>query len=118
MKWSRNSLERQCALAARLGCDGIEIAPFTLGEEPHLLPAAQRTVLRRAAADAGIAIISLTSSTARARGLVLSRIRSRGAVSYGNASARRGHDPAGLSARAGTAVCTSAGSERPTAYIR
>jgi sugar phosphate isomerase/epimerase len=75
MKWSRNSLERQCALAARLGYDGIEIAPFMLGEEPHLLPAAQRTVLRRAAADAGIAIISLTSSTARARGLVLSRIR-------------------------------------------
>ncbi|MBI5911338.1 MAG: sugar phosphate isomerase/epimerase [Betaproteobacteria bacterium] len=51
--------ERQCALAALFGYDGIEIAPFTLGEEPHLLPAAQRAVLRRAAANAGIAITSL-----------------------------------------------------------
>jgi sugar phosphate isomerase/epimerase len=49
----------QCALAAALGYDGIELAPFTLGEELHRLPSSDITALRRAAADAGIAITSL-----------------------------------------------------------
>lgn len=50
----------QCALAATLGYDGLEVAPFTLDREaPHLLPASRRMALRRAAAEAGIAITSL-----------------------------------------------------------
>jgi sugar phosphate isomerase/epimerase len=50
----------QCAFARAVGYDGLEIAPFTLGgAEPHLLPAARRAELRRAAADAGIAITGL-----------------------------------------------------------
>jgi len=50
----------QCALAAGLGYDGLEVAPFTLdAEAPHLLPASRRVELRRAANDAGIAITSL-----------------------------------------------------------
>ncbi|MBI4274380.1 MAG: sugar phosphate isomerase/epimerase [Rhizobiales bacterium] len=53
------SFERQCELAARLGYDGIELAPFTLGELPHNLPAARRATLRQAAANAGIAITGL-----------------------------------------------------------
>ncbi len=52
--------ERQCALAAELGYDGMEVAPFTLDREaPHLLPAAKRGEARRAAADAGLPIVSL-----------------------------------------------------------
>jgi sugar phosphate isomerase/epimerase len=50
---------RQCELAAQLGYDGLEIAPFTLGAEPHLLPASVRAEARRAAADAGLAISGL-----------------------------------------------------------
>jgi sugar phosphate isomerase/epimerase len=53
------SFEQQCAFAAQWGYDGIELAPFTLGQEPHLLPAAKRTQLRRVASDAGIAITSM-----------------------------------------------------------
>ncbi|WP_439576790.1 sugar phosphate isomerase/epimerase family protein [Elioraea sp.] len=49
----------QCDLAAALGYGGIELAPFTLGDEPHRLSAAAIAVLRRAASEAGIAITSL-----------------------------------------------------------
>ncbi len=52
--------ERQCELAAACGYDGLEVAPFTLdAEAPQLLPADRRAALRRAAADAGIAITGL-----------------------------------------------------------
>ena len=54
------SFERQCAMAAALGYDGMEVAPFTLDREaPHLLPAARRAEVRRAAAAAGLPIASL-----------------------------------------------------------
>ena len=52
-------IERQFAFARKIGYDGLEIAPFTLGEEPHLLPAAQRMQIRSAARDAGMAITGL-----------------------------------------------------------
>ena len=51
--------ERQCELAAAMGYDGLELAPLTVGEEPHLLPSQGRTALRRAASDAGIVITGL-----------------------------------------------------------
>lgn len=51
--------ERQCGFAAAVGYDGLEVAPFTLSAEPHLLSAAARDAMRRAAAEAGIAITGL-----------------------------------------------------------
>jgi len=50
---------RQCELAAALGYDGLEIAPYTLSDDPTRLTAAQIVELRRAASDAGIAITGL-----------------------------------------------------------
>ena len=49
----------QCELAAALGYAGLEVAPFTLADEPHRLSANQRQALRRAAVDAGIRISGL-----------------------------------------------------------
>jgi len=49
----------QCDLAAALGYDGIELAPFTLGAEPHRLGAKERRVVRQATVDAGLAITGL-----------------------------------------------------------
>jgi D-psicose/D-tagatose/L-ribulose 3-epimerase len=50
---------RQCEFARAVGYDGLEIAPMTLSDQPHVLPSERRAELRREAADAGIAITSL-----------------------------------------------------------
>ena len=34
--------ERQCELAARLGYAGLEVAPFTFGDDAWRMPAAKR----------------------------------------------------------------------------
>ena len=50
----------QARLAAGLGYDGLEVAPFTLdAEAPHLLPASRRAELRRIAEGEGAPITSL-----------------------------------------------------------
>jgi sugar phosphate isomerase/epimerase len=49
----------QCELAASLGYDGLEVAPFTLGENPQQLGSGERARLRSAASDAGIGICGL-----------------------------------------------------------
>jgi D-psicose/D-tagatose/L-ribulose 3-epimerase len=49
----------QCQLAKSLGYNGLELAPFTLGENPHQLGADERKRLRQTAEDAGIEIVGL-----------------------------------------------------------
>jgi sugar phosphate isomerase/epimerase len=49
----------QCELAAALGYDAMEIAPFTLSEAPHELPAAERRRLRQTAEAAGVPVSGL-----------------------------------------------------------
>ena len=50
---------QQCAYAAKLGYDGLEVAPYTLSDEPHRIGTAQLAAARSAARDAGIAITGL-----------------------------------------------------------
>jgi len=50
---------RQCATAAGMGYAGLELAPFTLGDDTYRMGEAQRTAVRRAASDAGVAICGL-----------------------------------------------------------
>ncbi len=49
----------QCAYAAALGYDGLEVAPFTLADDPLAIDSSARASIRRAAADAGLAITGL-----------------------------------------------------------
>lgn len=51
--------DRQCEVAGRLGYHGLEVAPFTLGEEAFRMPPVERAALRRMAADRGIAVSGL-----------------------------------------------------------
>ena len=51
--------ERQCALAATLGYRGLELAPFTFGDDGWRMPAAKRAEIRRSCADAGIEVSGL-----------------------------------------------------------
>jgi len=49
----------QCDMAAKLGYMGLEVAPFTLGDEPHLMSASEAAGYRRQAQAAGIEITGL-----------------------------------------------------------
>lgn len=51
--------ERQCELAAALGYDGLELAPFTLADDPMTISDAQAAVFRRIAQDRGLTITGL-----------------------------------------------------------
>jgi sugar phosphate isomerase/epimerase len=50
---------RQCDFAASLQYDGLEVAPFTLSDDPANIDTGERAKLRRIAADAGIEITGL-----------------------------------------------------------
>jgi D-psicose/D-tagatose/L-ribulose 3-epimerase len=62
----------QCVYAAKLGYDGLEIAPYTLSDEPHRLGSAQLAAARAAATDAGIAITGLHWLLVKPAGLSIS----------------------------------------------
>jgi sugar phosphate isomerase/epimerase len=63
---------KQCEYAAKLGYDGLEIAPYTLSDEPHRLGVAQLAAARAAAADAGIAVTGLHWLLLKPAGLSIS----------------------------------------------
>ena len=56
------------ACAQKFGYDGIEIAPFTLSDDPPRLTAAERKDIRKIAADHGLAITACIISCARRPG--------------------------------------------------
>lgn len=53
------SFERQCAVAAALGYDALEVAPFTLVDDPRDLTESDLARYRRTAQDAGVRISGL-----------------------------------------------------------
>jgi D-psicose/D-tagatose/L-ribulose 3-epimerase len=59
----------QCEFAKAVGYDGMELAPFTFSDEPHLMIPAERTAIRRAAREAGIEITGLHWLLLTPRGL-------------------------------------------------
>ena len=64
--------EQQCATAAALRCDGLELAPFTLADDPRQLTPALARALRDTAAAHGLAIASLHWLLVKPEGLSLS----------------------------------------------
>lgn len=63
---------RQCAYASALGYRGLEVAPFTLAEDPGAVTDAQAEQWRRTAADHGLAICGLHWLLVAPRGLSIS----------------------------------------------
>jgi sugar phosphate isomerase/epimerase len=63
---------RQCEYAAKLGYDGLEIAPYTLSDEPHRMGAAQIAAARSAAEDCGVAVTGLHWLLLKPAGLSIS----------------------------------------------
>jgi sugar phosphate isomerase/epimerase len=53
------SLERQCEIAAALGYDGLEIAPFTLSDAPDRLESAEIARVRRTVESFGLVVTGL-----------------------------------------------------------
>jgi D-psicose/D-tagatose/L-ribulose 3-epimerase len=62
----------QCEYAAKLGYEGLEVAPYTLSDEPHRMGAAQIAAARSAAAEAGIAVTGLHWLLVKPAGLSIS----------------------------------------------
>lgn len=57
--WRDLPVEQVCEIAAQLGFDGVEIAPFTLAADVTDIPVSRRRSVSQAAADAGVKIVGL-----------------------------------------------------------
>ena len=64
-------LERQCEYAARLGYDGLEIAPFTLSASPEKISAAEAAKIRATVEDSGLVVTGLHWLLVKPEGLSL-----------------------------------------------
>jgi sugar phosphate isomerase/epimerase len=63
---------RQCEYASKLGYDGLEIAPYTLSDEPHRMGSGQIAAARAAAREAGIEVTGLHWLLIKPAGLSIS----------------------------------------------
>lgn len=52
-------IERVFEYAAQIGCDGVEIAPFTLADSVNRISSTRRKSIRKAAESAGVEIVGL-----------------------------------------------------------
>jgi D-psicose/D-tagatose/L-ribulose 3-epimerase len=57
--FGQTPVEQVCKEVAALGYAGLEIAPFTLAEDPASLPESRRAELRRAMGDEGLCFVGL-----------------------------------------------------------
>ena len=64
-------LERQCEVAARLGYDGLEIAPFTLSSSPQTTSTAQAGKIRATVEASGLVVTGLHWLLVKPEGLSL-----------------------------------------------
>lgn len=60
---------RQCDFAARLGYDGLEVAPYTLADDPTSITPVAAREFRKMAEDAGIAVTGLHWLLLKPKGL-------------------------------------------------
>jgi D-psicose/D-tagatose/L-ribulose 3-epimerase len=65
------SLEQQCEYAARLGYDGLEIAPFTLADAPDKISTAEAARIRKIVQAAGLRVTGLHWLLVKPEGLSL-----------------------------------------------
>jgi D-psicose/D-tagatose/L-ribulose 3-epimerase len=64
-------LERQCEYAARLGYDGLEVAPFTLSDTPEKISTAEAGKIRATVESAGLVVTGLHWLLVKPEGLSL-----------------------------------------------
>src|ERR1700761_6525600 len=68
---SRMSLEQQCDYAARLGYDGLEIAPFTLADTPEAISTTEAARIRKIVEASGLVVTGLHWLLVKPEGLSL-----------------------------------------------